>query len=222
MKQVIVKHFFLSGAFLLFLFLPSIAFAEEQVIQNEDCLACHDQINPEKFTSSIHGSNRCTSCHTDVKEVPHEQKPGPVSCATCHRIEAEIYYASDHGQALKHGVPAASCLDCHGKPHELLNYRNPESPVNRKNIPQTCAVCHENEEKMAQYGLLEKAPMKSYSESIHGEAFLKKGEISSAVCTDCHGSHDLHAPTNRESKIYRTNVPLTCGKCHENVLRTYE
>ncbi|MBI1977659.1 MAG: cytochrome b/b6 domain-containing protein [Candidatus Omnitrophica bacterium] len=193
-----------------------------QPINNEECLACHDTINPQKFAASIHSSNRCTSCHSDVQEVPHSVKPGHVECASCHRIEAQIYNASDHGKALKKGAPAASCLDCHGNAHELLNYRNPDSPVNRKNIPATCATCHENQEKMLKYGLLEARPLKSYSESVHGKALLEKGVISSAECTDCHGSHDLHAPTNVESKIYRTRVPQTCGKCHENVLRTYE
>ncbi|MBI3999000.1 MAG: cytochrome b/b6 domain-containing protein [Candidatus Omnitrophica bacterium] len=193
-----------------------------QPINDEDCLACHDTINQEKFAASIHGSNRCTSCHSDVKDIPHSLKPGHVECASCHRIEAQIYNASDHGKALKKGAPAASCLDCHGSAHELLNYRNPDSPVNRKNIPATCATCHENQEKMLRYGLLEVRPLKSYSESVHGKALLEKGIVSSAECTDCHGSHDLHAPTNPESKINRAHVPQTCGKCHENVLRTYE
>ncbi|PIQ87025.1 MAG: hypothetical protein COV74_02450 [Candidatus Omnitrophica bacterium CG11_big_fil_rev_8_21_14_0_20_45_26] len=75
---------------------------------------------------------------------------------------------------------------------------------------------------MAPFDLLEKAPLKSYSETVHGRAFTDKGLVSAATCTDCHGSHDLHAPTNLESKIYRNNIPKTCGKCHENVLKTYE
>ncbi|MBI2341211.1 MAG: cytochrome B, partial [Deltaproteobacteria bacterium] len=57
--------------------------------------------------------------------------------------------------------------------------------------------------------------------SIHGEAF-KKGEVYAAVCTDCHGSHDLHSPNNPESRIYKFNVPKTCSKCHENVFNTYK
>lgn len=191
-------------------------------IQDDDCLACHDQIDPTKFNASIHGRNRCTSCHSDIKEIPHPEKVAKVQCSECHQIESEIYYASDHGVALKAGAPAAACLDCHGNAHELLDYRNHASPVNRMNIPKTCAVCHENEEKMARYALLESMPLKSYTASIHGKALLEEGILSSAVCTDCHGSHDLHAPTNPDSKIYKFKVPNTCGKCHENVLHTYQ
>ena len=193
-----------------------------QTAQNEDCLACHENINLEKYKSSVHGSNLCTSCHNDIQELPHADKLKKVSCADCHKIEAEIYYSSDHGKAVKSGIQAASCLDCHGEVHALLSARNPKSPVYRSNIPQTCSVCHENQKKMAPYSLLEKMPLRSYAATVHGKALLEKGEISSATCTDCHGSHDLHAPTNPKSKIFRSNVPSTCGKCHENVLQTYE
>lgn len=196
--------------------------AESAPIQDEDCFMCHDQVNAEKFSHSIHGSNRCTSCHSDIQELPHPEKLKPVQCADCHAIESQIYYSSDHGKAVASGIPAAACLDCHGDPHELLDYRNPESPVHRLNIHKTCGKCHEDSEKMAQYSLLEEAPVASYAETIHGKALLEKGEVQSAVCTDCHGSHDLHAPTNPESKIYKMNVPKTCGKCHENVLQTFQ
>ena len=191
-------------------------------IANEDCLACHDNFTLDEFQGSVHGGNLCTSCHTEIKELPHPEKMKPVNCASCHRMEASVYLASDHGKAMKHGIPAANCFDCHGNSHSIYSARDSKSPVYRLNIPKTCAVCHENQDKMAQYALLEKHPLTSYAETVHGKALLEKQVMSSAVCTDCHGSHDLHAPTNPQSKIYRKNVPGTCGKCHENVLRTYE
>jgi len=220
--------FFKGAAVLCFVLMLAPVFcteafaAAQQEIQNEDCLACHDQIDPAKYSRSIHGKNLCTSCHADIREVPHQEKPGPVQCANCHSIEAEIYRASDHGIAVGAGFSAAGCVDCHGEAHSLLNYRDPESPVYRLNIPKTCARCHEDKAKMTKFSLSESAPLKSYSESIHGKALLEKGLINAAMCTDCHGSHDLHAPTNPKSKIYWTNVPATCGKCHENVLQTYK
>lgn len=208
--------------FSLLFFSPVSVHAETDVIQNEDCLMCHDTLDEQKFASSIHGHNLCTSCHTGITELPHEETLPPVDCASCHAIESEIYYTSDHGMALTHGIKAAACLDCHGKPHEMLDYRNPESPVYRANIPKTCAVCHADTEKMAPYDLSEREPIDSYMDSIHGKTLGEKDGVLSAVCTDCHGSHDLHAPTNPQSKIYRQNVPKTCGKCHENVEKIYE
>jgi cytochrome b subunit of formate dehydrogenase len=146
----------------------------------------------------------------------------PVACATCHRIETEVYRNSDHGIALKAGVAeAASCRSCHGNAHELLNSRNPDSPVFRTNIPRTCAQCHEKTQEMARFHLNQPAPIASFSQSVHGLALMQKGVISAAVCTDCHGSHDLHKATNPVSKLFWQNIPSTCGKCHENIRQTY-
>lgn len=217
----VVKKIFVFFAAFLWLGAFASTVQTEEGIKNEDCLACHDSFHYDKFLSSVHRSNLCTSCHADIKEIPHPEKLAPVNCAHCHRLESEVYDSSDHGMAVKWGAPAASCLSCHGNPHELLSARDPQSPVYRLNIPKTCATCHEDQKKMAKYSLLEKQPVKSYLDTVHGKA-LEKGHIQSAVCSDCHGSHDLHAPTNPKSKIYRSNVPSTCGKCHENVLRTYE
>ncbi|MDP2942639.1 MAG: cytochrome b/b6 domain-containing protein [Candidatus Omnitrophota bacterium] len=210
----------LIWAVFFIIFFPAQSFCKED-ISNEDCLKCHDDFKIQAFNNSVHSSDLCTSCHTDIQKIPHPDKPAKVDCSSCHKIESEVYNASDHGRAVKVGAPAAKCLDCHGQPHEILDARNRESPVFRLNIPQTCAKCHEDEEKMARYNLLEKKPILTYSETVHGKALLEKGLASSAVCTDCHGSHNLSSPINPKSKIYRLNVPNTCGKCHENVLNTY-
>ena len=210
-------------ALLLFigiLFSPGISICQETP-SNNDCLACHDNINIQEYNSSVHGPNLCTSCHNDIRAIPHIENPSKVNCSNCHKNESVVYNASDHGQAVKYGVPAAKCLDCHGKPHAILDTRNQNSPVYRLNIPETCAKCHNDEGKMAKYNLLEAKPVMTYLETVHGKAFKEKGLASAAVCTDCHGSHDLSSPANPKSKIYWSNVPATCGKCHENVLNAY-
>lgn len=190
--------------------------------KNSECFVCHPNVEQARFENSIHGKHLCTSCHVDVTSIPHEKKPRTVKCSSCHRLEQQIYAMSDHGRAVAKGISqAASCKACHGDNHYLLNYRNPESPVFRGNISETCAKCHDNAEMMSKYHLTQRDPYKSYLLSIHGKA-LKTGEIFVAVCTDCHGSHDLHSPNNPESRIYKFNVPATCGKCHENVLNTYK
>lgn len=210
--------------FLLSLTVSLLFFASHIVLafENEECFACHTTVDKAQFAKSIHGKHSCTSCHTDVDQIPHEKKPKRVSCANCHRLEQQIYLHSDHGKAVAKGITAAaSCKACHGDNHYLLNYRNPASPVHRANINETCAKCHDDAEKMSQYSLTQREPYKSYLSSVHGKAHTQ-GELFAAVCTDCHGSHDLHSPNNHESKIYKFNVPATCGKCHENVLDTYK
>lgn len=206
--------------FVFLVILPAQSFCKTE-ISNTDCLSCHDSINVKEYSDSAHSTNLCTSCHKDIKEIPHSEKLAKVNCSSCHNTETQIYNASDHGKAIKSGIPAANCLDCHGKSHAILDSRNRESPIYRLNIPQTCAKCHKDEKKMAEYNLLEKEPVVSYSQTVHGKAISQKGLVSSAVCTDCHGSHNLSSPVNPKSKIFRGNVPATCGKCHENVLNTY-
>jgi cytochrome b subunit of formate dehydrogenase len=216
------------------------AVARAATIENVDCFTCHSDeqlvttdsagkevslyVDEARFRASIHGQHLCTSCHSDVTEVPHPDNftAKPVSCGQCHRVETEIYRSSDHGQAVHQGVPeAASCKDCHGSNHYLLNYRNPKSPVFRANIPETCARCHANTAEMEKFNLRQRSPIVSYEKSVHGIALLQKKELNAAVCTDCHGSHDLHKSTNPFSKLYWQEVPNTCGRCHENVERTY-
>ena len=206
-------------------------------IDNADCFVCHSDkslvktntagtavslfVDEGKFNASIHARNLCTSCHTDITDLPHAEMHKPVSCSQCHRIETDIYSKSDHGQAIHKGVAeAASCQDCHGNAHELLDYRNPASPVNRANIPATCARCHGKVEEMEKFNLRQRAVVVTYDKSVHGIAHAK-GELNAAVCSDCHGTHDLHRSTNPESKLYWQMIPTTCGKCHDNVRQTY-
>ena len=211
--------------------------ARARAIDNADCFACHSDkslvktnaagqavslfVDEEKFKTSIHARNLCTSCHGDITELPHAETHQPVSCSQCHRIEADIYLKSDHGQAIHKGVAeAASCKDCHGNAHELLDYRNPASPVNRAHIPETCGRCHGNVEQMEKFNLRQRAVVVSYDKSVHGLAH-SNGVANAAVCSDCHGTHDLHRSTNPESKLYWKTIPATCGKCHDNVRQTY-
>ncbi|MBL0057550.1 MAG: hypothetical protein IPP35_00095 [Elusimicrobia bacterium] len=195
---------------------------------NEDCLACHAEegmgapvVDGAAFGKSIHGKNLCVSCHADAKELPHAEKLAPVSCGRCHRVETQIYLQSDHGKAVARGkMEAASCKDCHGHSHALLDSRHPLSPVNRKNIPATCAHCHGKADSPINERLTERKPIESYEHTVHGMAFAE-GKMNAAVCSDCHGTHDLHGSANPASRVNRARIPETCGRCHQNVLSVY-
>jgi cytochrome b subunit of formate dehydrogenase len=203
------------------------------VISNADCLQCHADesltgehdgktvsrfLHESLFKKSVHSELDCTGCHEDILEVPHPEKLKPVKCSNCHQLESDVYLKSDHGVALKKGESeAASCLGCHGDIHALLNSRDPQSPVFRLNIPKTCGTCHDNFKNMDQFKLNQADPNHSYAKSMHGIALLDKGNDSAAVCTDCHGAHDLYRSTNPASKLYWQNIPKTCGQCHGNI-----
>lgn len=218
-----VRQFYIGSALLAFgLALLAVPLRAEE-ISNEDCLLCHENFAKDKFAKSVHADISCTSCHTDIKELPHPEKLSPVHCSDCHD-EATTYYKSDHGKAVKaEEKQGASCKVCHGDPHGILPKDNPESPTNKMNVAKTCGNCHENPVplKTPSEWLTKLQPLTSYMESVHGKGLYKNKNDKSATCIDCHGSHGINKPGNTASTIFKFNVPETCGKCHTEIRDQY-
>jgi cytochrome b subunit of formate dehydrogenase len=203
---------------------------------NEDCLTCHADaslakevngrpvslyVDPDKFKTSIHGGMfSCVDCHSDIKTSPHEAMPAKVSCATCHSEQQAAYNRSLHANSTQGGQPAATCTDCHGSPHELRPSSDPKSRINHANIAGTCGTCHSQKFVMGAAGRSTQ-PFVSYQESVHGQA-VAKGVEKAAVCTDCHGAHDITTAADPKSPIFKFSVPHTCGRCHGTVEREFE
>ncbi|MGH9524748.1 MAG: cytochrome b/b6 domain-containing protein, partial [Terriglobales bacterium] len=236
------RRLLLMIAILFFLFTLPVAAQQKhsaKKIDNAECLACHGpdggltkeengkqvslSVDEKKFAGSIHGSMfSCVDCHTDIKAVPHENTPAKPKCATCHADEAKAYNGGFHAQAVRKGnTSAATCQDCHGSVHELLPASDPASKVHRSNIPTTCGACHGQKFVMEKAGL-STSPFVDYQQSVHGQSIAKGGDNSkAAVCTDCHGTHEILAAGNPKSPIFKFNVPNTCAKCHDGVKQEY-
>ena len=102
------------------------------------------------------------------------------------------YQQSVHGKAVAAGSEkAAVCTDCHGE-HDILRAGDPKSPINKFNVPTTCAKCHANVKA-------------EYMQSIHGTA-VARGNWQAPVCTDCHGIHTIKAPKDANSSVAAANV----------------
>jgi hypothetical protein len=102
------------------------------------------------------------------------------------------------------------------------NIQNPLTPEFRVNEPDLCASCHANQAMMSKYGL--SADVYSlYSLSWHGvdvsiyQARWPTVQHTSAICTDCHGIHDILKPDDPNSSINPKNLLATCQKCHPGV-----
>jgi predicted CXXCH cytochrome family protein len=192
-----------------------------------DCLSCHGtpgmtdssgksiSIDGDKFHGSIHGSLKCTDCHTNVKGYPHAANAAVVDCSTCHADEAAGLAGSVHAKASEH-----PCLSCHGDPHQIVPKTDAASPVYPLNIPKTCGTCHGNPALAKQHGLAN--VYGSYMDSIHGFAVSKEGLLVAANCSSCHGSHGILSHKDPKSPTYRTNIPGTCGKCHVGINEQYQ
>ena len=209
--------------------------AKTAKMTNDDCLGCHADasltkeengkqirldIDNTKFKASVHSIFGCTDCHTDIKAFPHDPAPVKPVCATCHADQQTAY---DHGvhakAALAGNTNVAKCQSCHGSVHEILPASDPKSKVARANIPQTCGACHGQKFVMASSGV-SSAPFTSYQESVHAKA-VAAGSDKAAVCTDCHGQHDILSAGDPKSPINKFNVPVTCAKCHQNIKQEY-
>src|SRR5215467_5620470 len=84
-------------------------------IKNSACLECHSDktlfktnstgqpvwlfIDEARFLTSIHQTNACASCHSDLtsKHPDDNIAARPVNCATCHEKQGNEYQAGIHG-----------------------------------------------------------------------------------------------------------------------------
>jgi cytochrome b subunit of formate dehydrogenase len=221
---------------LLALLIPASSSPAAQKVKDADCLACHSDtsltkdengkqvslfVDQNKLKHSFHGRLfDCVDCHTDVKTLAHETPPKKITCEGCHQAAQQAYGHSMHAKATKPGAAmGATCVDCHGGAHEILTPGNPASPVNHANIPLTCGRCH-GQKFIATANGVSAQTFVSYQESVHGRA-IENGSQKAAVCTDCHGAHEILAANENRSPIYKFNVPATCGKCHADITQRF-
>jgi cytochrome b subunit of formate dehydrogenase len=85
-----------------------------------------------------------------------------------------------------------------------------------------CVECHEQHDADTPAGHASGSFFSDYLESAHGRAFSESGLTSAAMCTDCHSAHEVRTADDPLSKIYRDNVPATCGACHEGITKTFD
>ncbi len=198
------------------------------------CQKCHpdnysralDSMHARAATSGKLNAPICTDCHgSHYIQPPDEPRTLiPSTCGNCHTQEFAIYQSSVHGNALEQesnpDVPV--CTSCHG----VHNIQDPRTQQFRVNEPDLCASCHANQTMMSKYGL--SADVYSlYSISWHGvdvsvyQARWPTIQHSSAVCTDCHGVHDILKPGDPNSSVNPKNLLVTCQKCHPGVSQNW-
>jgi len=220
-----------------------IAFTGPSYGQEDDtCLSCHTApgmvltlpsteivsvtIDPQRFRNSAHGQAlTCATCHPKNVEVPHAavtaktlkdyQRIAAGVCATCHGEAGEAFAASVHGRAQRMGfAEAPTCVTCHN-PHDASRVK---TPAFRNNLPQLCGTCHADPRIMAKYGLL--PVYQTYIREFHGvtttlyKLTKPRDPTPAAICTDCHGGHDIRAADDPASRVYPSNILTTCRRCH--------
>lgn len=115
-----------------------------------------------------------------------------------------------------------SCIDCHKTLTPFIEEQKRFNQIRIQHLERNavCSLeCHEDKVRQ-----LATANYQQWSDSLHA---LK------AKCDDCHGGDpnqatkekahlDFKKNTDPESPVYYTNVPNTCGKCHQKELDNFE
>ena len=145
--------------------------------------------------------NSCLDCHSNL--------PEPLGVA------AEAF-----GQSI-HAEKGLDCVSCHGgdasadDPEKAMaRTAGWKGKIDRHKIPELCASCHSDADRMKKYNpSLRVDQFQQYKTSVHGSKWAK-GDTKVAVCTDCHGIHDIRTPSDPRSNVHPTNVATTCARCH--------
>ena len=166
---------------------------------------------PPAAVGSSGASAVTTSTGAAPAAVARPAAARPVLCGVCHPDVRVQFEASAHRRegidctACHGGDPAASTVEAAHRPPFKGKPR-------RRDIPALCASCHADIARMKPYNL----PSDQYAlylTSQHGLR-LAKGDERVAVCTDCHGVHEIRPPDDPKSSVFARNVPSTCGRCH--------
>jgi hypothetical protein len=132
-------------------------------------------------------------------------------CGVCHPSERVQFEKS------RHAGEEVRCVSCHGGNDRTVDQGTAHGAgfrgrPSRREIPSLCASCHSSLEQMRPYNL-PVDQLAQYQTSGHGRR-LAQGDIRVAVCSDCHGAHDILPPTDPASRVFAANIPRTCGTCH--------
>jgi len=201
---------------------------------DELCKSCHKNAKND-FKQSIHSAaiineNQqigCTSCHSTSIHTLKNKKFSTTdlhnACSSCHSEEVQKYEGSLHGKALTRGkFLSPSCVTCHNA-HQIKSSKDNSSKTYKMNIPELCGKCHKEGTKISELkSISQKHVLEDYSESIHGDGLFKRGLIVSAVCTNCHFTHDIKPHEDETSSINRKNIASTCTQCHVEIERVHK
>jgi cytochrome b subunit of formate dehydrogenase len=194
-----------------------------------DCLTCHGtdaeepalRVNADVWKRTVHGEGGvdCGSCHAGHDDFPHERSDPMTACADCHEGAVTALAASVHRRVDGTGPLRPGCASCHGPMHALRRSDDAGSPIHPTRVAMTCGACHADPARGGQLGITRVQPLAAYASSAHARSVETGGHA--ATCASCHGSHDIRAAGDPDSRVAHRNVPRTCAQCHDEVARTF-
>ncbi|MEW6717002.1 MAG: cytochrome c3 family protein [Chloroflexota bacterium] len=150
--------------------------------------------SPSALTQDI-SDEACLACH----DTPGLQKTLPSGEVLYLSIDRVTYQTSIHGEL------GYACVQCH---QDITGFPHPEMTANTlreftMKLYTSCQKCHTDK-------------YETTLDSTHNKA-LAGGNLNAAVCTDCHGAHNVGPPD-----VPRSRIPQTCERCHSEIYNLYE
>lgn len=159
----------------------------------------------------------------NARDLPLDTNPGD-ECVVCHSTPGlgmqfstgeivSVYVSTgDWGQSV-HGS-LLQCTACHADmgtyPHQSREIAHP-SPRDLGYLTRnyaSCGNCHEQE-------------YQQFLGSVHAQELLA-GNTESAVCSDCHGNHDIEPANAKNTGLSVKTAVISCGNCHESQFQQYQ
>ncbi len=188
-----------------------------QSAQSEICESCHHDVYSEMDDSGhkiVWGEAIiCTDCHNAHYMTTGQiaEAPEPISCEMCHSETAGFYLDSVHGGAVtKELNDLPYCTGCHTA-HSF------DTRPSRAESLALCISCHDDKALMEKYGI-STTVVETYLQDFHGKTAVVESQqsgdpIESAICTDCHGVHDIQF-TDSTNTLVKQDGSTICQKCH--------
>ena len=185
---------------LFFIFTNVNASSSEQELQS---ITSDQVLHDLKDTGPIVGNGVCLECHG---------QPGLTMTLPNGDI-LDLYVNPDSYVTSIHGQDGYACVQCHTN---MGDYPHPAFTANDSRavtlqLTDVCIRCHSGEYNLTM-------------DSVHAAA-QASGIREAAVCTDCHGSHDVHQWTDSVTHDLlpdaRLSIPTTCSKCHNAIYQKY-
>lgn len=206
---------------------------EYTIARYEVCRRCHfseytKTLDGTHFAALAEGNKlapTCVDCH-GAHEVTRPGQPRAgisQTCSACHQDISEAYVGSVHGKALEeHSEDVPTCTDCH-RSHDISD---PRTASFRQETPALCIQCHSDKPLMEKYGVSTDVSQ-TYLADFHGATLALEAKESPdisptvAVCTDCHGVHDISRVDDPDSPVIKENLLVVCQKCHPDATANF-
>jgi cytochrome b subunit of formate dehydrogenase len=193
------------------------------------------KVVPGKYAESVHGDMDCVACHLEITDSTSPHKPSTTvkkaECAQCHldlweetkklgkaAEKPRLGIVADNVAAYRNSFHAkpdkddptkqmAICSDC----HDVHTFDVPPRGTQERKewhlaVPTICGKCHEDH-------------LEEWGESIHGKEATGKKNLKTAVCSDCHTTHDILGSSTDKAKLA---ITASCGDCHQDYFKSYK